>query len=105
MSLVNKLLKLFWKGFPGGSVVKNPPVNAGDTGLIPGPASSQTQQTTQPATTQCHNCCWSLHALEPVLSNERSQLKETPAQWESRAPQREESPRSNEDPAQPVPKC
>ena len=22
--------------FPGGSVVKNPPVNAGDTGLIPG---------------------------------------------------------------------
>ena len=24
----------FW-GFPDGSVVKNPPVNAGDTGLIP----------------------------------------------------------------------
>ena len=23
-------------GFPGGSVVKNPPPNAGDTGLIPG---------------------------------------------------------------------
>ena len=23
------------KGFPGGSVVKNPPANAGDTGLIP----------------------------------------------------------------------
>ena len=23
-------------GFPGGSVVKNPPANAGDTGLIPG---------------------------------------------------------------------
>ena len=23
-------------GFPGGSVVKNPPVNAGDMGLIPG---------------------------------------------------------------------
>ena len=22
-------------GFPGGSVVKNPPANAGDTGLIP----------------------------------------------------------------------
>ena len=22
--------------FPGGSVVENPPVNAGDTGLIPG---------------------------------------------------------------------
>ena len=24
------------KGFPGGSVVKNPPVKAGDVGLIPG---------------------------------------------------------------------
>ena len=24
------------KGFPGGSVVKNPPANAGDVGLIPG---------------------------------------------------------------------
>ena len=24
------------KGFPGGSVVKNLPANAGDTGLIPG---------------------------------------------------------------------
>ena len=23
-------------GFPGGSVVKNPPVNTGDVGLIPG---------------------------------------------------------------------
>ena len=25
-----------YMGFPGGSVVKNPPVNSGDTGLIPG---------------------------------------------------------------------
>ena len=28
------------EGFPGGSVVKNPPANAGDTGLIPGPGRS-----------------------------------------------------------------
>ena len=28
------------KGFPGGSVVKNPPANAGDTGSIPGLARS-----------------------------------------------------------------
>ena len=26
--------------FPGGSVVKNPPANAGDMGLIPGPRRS-----------------------------------------------------------------
>ena len=28
--------KLVPGGFPGGSVVKNPPANAGDMGLIPG---------------------------------------------------------------------
>ena len=27
-------------GFPGGSVVKNPPANAGGTGSIPGPGRS-----------------------------------------------------------------
>ena len=27
-------------GFPGGSVVKNPPANAGDTGSIPGSVRS-----------------------------------------------------------------
>ena len=27
-------------GFPGGSVIKNPPANAGDTGSIPDPARS-----------------------------------------------------------------
>ena len=26
----------YFRGFPGGSVVKNPPANAGDAGLIPG---------------------------------------------------------------------
>ena len=30
-----------WFGdFPGGTVIKNPPANAGDTGLIPGPGKS-----------------------------------------------------------------
>ena len=27
-------------GFPGGTVVKNPPANAGDTGSSPGPGKS-----------------------------------------------------------------
>ena len=27
---------------PGGLVVKNPPANAGDTGLVPGPGRSHT---------------------------------------------------------------
>ena len=33
LSLVD--VAIFW-GFPGGSVVKNPPASAGDMGLIPG---------------------------------------------------------------------
>ena len=28
------------RDFPGGAVVKNPPANAGDTGLSPGPGRS-----------------------------------------------------------------
>ena len=33
--------QLKFKGFPGGSLVKNPPVNAGDTGSIPVQGRSQ----------------------------------------------------------------
>ena len=33
-------LKLQYQGFPGGTVVKNPPANAGDTGSSPGPGIS-----------------------------------------------------------------
>ena len=29
------IIARLWKGFPGGTVVKNPPANAGDMGLIP----------------------------------------------------------------------
>ena len=32
------------RDFPGGTVVKNPPDNAGDTGSIPGPGRSHTPQ-------------------------------------------------------------
>ena len=31
-------------GFPGGSVVRNPPANAGDTDSIPGPGRSHMPQ-------------------------------------------------------------
>ena len=34
------LLKRNKRDFPGGTVVRNPPANAGDTGLIPGPERS-----------------------------------------------------------------
>ena len=38
-SLKEGPLRHFWV-FPGGAVVKNPPANAGDTGLSPGPPRS-----------------------------------------------------------------
>ena len=34
------LVKSYLLDFPGGTVVKNPPANAGDTGSIPGPGRS-----------------------------------------------------------------
>ena len=36
--------KYIYVAFPGGTVVKNPPANAGDTGSSPGPGRSHTLQ-------------------------------------------------------------
>ena len=41
------------EGFPGGSVVKNPPAKAGDAGLIPGPGRCHALHTA--ATPVSHN--------------------------------------------------
>ena len=40
-------------GFPGGSVVKNPPANAGDTGLIPGLGKSPGEGSGNPFQYSC----------------------------------------------------
>ena len=46
------LLRSRAQGFPGGSVVKDLPANAGDTGSIPGPGKSHAvKQRSQRATT------------------------------------------------------
>ena len=39
--------------FPGGSVVKNPPANAGDTGSIPGSGSSPGEGNGNPLQYSC----------------------------------------------------
>ena len=39
ISFLTRVIKKF-RDFPGGAVVKNPPANAGDTGLNPGPGRS-----------------------------------------------------------------
>ena len=38
---------MFWD-FPGGTVVKNPPVNAGDMGSSPGPGNPTCRGATKP---------------------------------------------------------
>ena len=40
-------------GLPGGSVVKNPPANAGDTGLIPGSERSPGEGNGNPLQYSC----------------------------------------------------
>ena len=47
-------------GFPGDSVVKNPPANAGDTGLIPGLGNPTCHGATKPMLYNYWSC-----ALEP----------------------------------------
>ena len=77
--------------FPGGTVVKNPPANAGDTGRPHMPQSNETHELQ----------LLSLHfrALEPQLLSPRATTtepcaprarapqQEKPPQWEARAPQ------------------
>ena len=46
------LFKSETRDFPGSTVVKNPPANAGDTGLSPGPKDPTCRGATNPV---CHN--------------------------------------------------
>ena len=75
-------------GFPGGSVVKNPPVNAGDMGLIPGLGRSHMQPspcatTVEPVLSNLETSTTeaSLWALEPVLHHKRGHYSEKPVRY------------------------
>ena len=61
-------------GFPGGSVVKNLPVNEGDTGSSPGPEDPTCHGATK---LMCHNY-GSLQALESVLHSRTGHRREKP---------------------------
>ena len=47
-----------WRGFPGGSVVKNLPANAGDLGLIPGSGRSPGKGNGNPLQYSCPGIPW-----------------------------------------------
>ena len=53
--------------FPGDPMVKNPPANAGDMSLIPGPGRIHMLQSNQAQASDY----WSSHTLEPMLHNKR----------------------------------
>ena len=67
------------RGFPGGSVVKNPPANARDTGLIPDPGRSHMPQSSQACVPQ----------LQRMWSTAQEQQLWKPAHTIAHAPQQE----------------
>ena len=107
------------RGFPGGTVVRNPPAKAGDTGSGPGPGGSHMPRSSWARVPQL----LSLHsgAREPQLSprgttaeahvpRAHALQQERPPQWEAHALQRRVAParrnwrrpaHRNEDPMQP----
>ena len=76
-------------GSPGGSVVKNPPANAGDTGSSPGPGRSHMPRSNEARAPQL----LSLHsrAHEPQLLSPRATTTEARAPI-ARAPRQEKTP-------------
>ena len=61
-------------GLPGGSVVKNPPANAGHTGSIPGPGRSSGKENGNPLEYSClgnpmdRRACWAtVHRVTKVI--------------------------------------
>ena len=75
-----------FRGFPGGTVVKNPPANAGDTGLSPGPGRSHMPRRNQargPQLLRLRSIAREPQLLkptrlEPVLCNKRSHPMRSP---------------------------
>ena len=95
------------EGFRGGSVVKNPPDNAGDWGSTPGLVRSHTWPDNQAHVPELLSL-WSRpqkpHTLEPMHRNKRSHHKGKPTHHnEEQTPfsTARESPHSKEGPAQP----
>ena len=76
----------YTRDFPGGTVVKNPPANAGDTGSSPDPGRSHMPQSKYACVPQLLSLRSSARepqllkptCLEPVLHNKRSHRNEKP---------------------------
>ena len=90
------------EGFPGGTVVKNPPANAGDTGSSPGLGRSHMPQSNEACAPQLLSLCsrargpqlLSLHATTTEAHAPRActPQQEKPPQWEARTLQQRVAP-------------
>ena len=88
--------------FPGGTVVKNPPANVGDTGSSPGPGRfhmPQSKEACVPQLLSLHSRAHEPQLLSPRATTAeactpkaRAPQQEKPPQWEARAPQRRVAP-------------
>ena len=70
-------------GIPGGSVIKSPLANSGDTGLIPDPGRSPMPQSSCGCASQLLNLCsraLGLQPLKPVHLRARAARREKPPQ-------------------------
>ena len=85
-------IKIFILDFSGGVVDKNPPANAGDTGLIPGPRGSHTPCSNQARVPQL----LSLRSRGPGVVTEEATTMRSP-----RTAKRSPTSHSNEDPVPP----
>ena len=113
LHLLNNAIKKKKKdqGFPGGSVVKNPPANAGDTGSVPNLGRSHMPRQLNPCFTIAEPVLLSPGTttseaghLEPLLCSKRSHRDEKQSPSTREQPlfsATRGSPYSNEDPAQP----
>ena len=89
-------------GFPGGTMVKNPPANAGDMGLIPGLGRShmlQSNWTHAPQLLSLRSRAHEPQLLSPRATTTEARTprahapqQEKPLQWEAHAPQRRVAP-------------
>ena len=75
-------MKLFY-GFPGDSLVKNLPANAGDTGLIPGLGRSHMPHNNEaraPQLLSLRSRAWELKQMKPSCSRVCALQQEMPLQ-------------------------
>ena len=92
----------FIRDFPGGTVVKNPPANAGDMGSIPGPGRShmlQSNWTCAPQLLSLRSRAREPQLLSPHATTVEARTlracapqQEEPPQWEARTPQQRVAP-------------